>query len=166
MQQSVGSQTVGYNLATEQQNRRGTAFIYHMAPVSTWLYWVQGSPSSWFAVVSLFLLLQCGSRICSKPLHWWPGTQSHTPSPDLHATGHLWSWTLPRLQKSTNEKGYIMSPSLAVHHAAIPGPYSRFSKSSMLVHIQQQTNKLACSYLESSSFYLCLPLGGLNYITL
>ena len=59
-----------------------------------------------------------------------------------------------------------MSPSLAVHHAAIPGPYSRFSKSSMLVHIQQQTNKCAYSYLESSSFYLCLPLGGLNYITL
>ena len=92
MQQSVGSQTVGYNLATEQQNKRGTAFIYHMAlclPDSTGCK-AHSHPGLQLSHCSCFFGVGQEYAV-NHSTDGWAHSQSHTPSPDLHATGHLWS---------------------------------------------------------------------------
>ena len=140
MRQSMGSQTVGYDLATEQQNRREvqpSLITWPLCPPEPTGCKAHSLPGLRLSHCSRFFGV--GQEYAVN--HSTDGrARSHTLHPQTFRPQVICGPELCQGYKSTNKKGYIMSPSLAVHHTAMPGPYSKFSKSFMLVHIEQQTN--------------------------
>lgn len=137
-----------------------------MLPVSTRLHWVQSTLSSGLQLFYCSCFFSVGHEYAVNPSTGGRAC-GHTLHPQTFRPRAISGPEPCQGFKSTYKKEDTLSPGLEVHHTAMPGLYSKFSKSFMLVHTQQDTQ--TSIFLASKFFLLYLPAFGgikLHYITM